>query len=380
MDIPKYRTKGEKMIIKVEQAVTLIKKEAELRNIVLFGSGSGAQKVKSFCDQIGIKIAYAIDNNSDNHYFNKILQLEIRSPEIIIKESKKIYILVASTYYSEISKQLSSYGLKETVDFIDFIHFSNITPSSSYGFFGNYNSYAEALEQCTGYENPIIIEKIEHYTNQNIRSNNDLLDTRSQQLLASFSYIQAQSSQKKYRVLDFGGALGAHYYTFKKLLPPTLEFEWIVFETPAMSTKGNKDFSNSELSFVTKSDFEEGNITGSFDFIISSSFIQHTDDPLAYFNIIRSFNSPFLLLNRLPFINESEDILSIQYVEPSIYEASYPAWFLAEHKWYTYIQEQHDILLRWTVPEDEVYLDNKHKVIGQGMLVQLKDDQAGGKV
>lgn len=368
------------MIIKVEQAVALVKKEAETRSIVLFGSGSGAQKVKSFCDQIGIKISYAIDNNSDSHHFNTALNIQVMSPDTIIKESKKVYVLVASTYYSEISKQLSSYSLKETEDFLDFIHFSNVTPSSSYGFFGNYNSYAEALEQCTGYENPSIIEKIEYYTNQNIRNDNHMLDTRSQQLLASFSYIQAQSSQKKYRVLDFGGALGAHYYTFKKLLPPTVEFEWIVFETPAMSAKGNADFSNSELSFVTKTDFEEGNITGFFDFIISSSFIQHTDDPLAYFNIIRSFNSPFLLLNRVPLIDKEEDILSIQYVEPSIYNASYPAWFLSEHKWYTYIQEQHDILLHWTVPEDEVYLENKIKVIGQGMLVKLKDDLLGGIV
>lgn len=358
------------MIIKIQQAIELVKAKAQHRSIVIFGTGSGAQKVKAFCDHCGIKIDYAVDNNEHSQQFNESLELDVKSPAILEQLYGRIYVLLASTYYREISAQLQAYGLEETEDFSDFIHFSNLTPDGRYGFFGNYSSYEEALEQCTGYENPAIVEKITHSTETLIRSPKPDLDSRSQQLLASFAHIQAALPKSEYRVLDFGGALGAHYHTFKAHLPPTLRFKWFVFETPPMSVAGKKHFANEELDFITKSELEQYIAQGNFDFIIASSFIQHTEEPEAYWDIIKRFNAPYVLMNRLPLIDKEADILSIQYVEPTIYDASYPAWFLAEHKWLELMQQEHHMLLRWTIPEDEVYLDNKHKVIGQGILLK----------
>lgn len=360
------------MIIKIQQIIELVKSKAEQRTVVMFGTGSGAQKVKSVCDHCGIKIDYAVDNNEHSQRFNESLNMEVKSPVVLNHRHGNVYVLVSSTYYREIRTQLQSFGLEETEDFIDFIHFSNLAPDGQYGFFGNYASYEEALEHCTGYENPIIIEKIKQYTIAHIEQSKHRLDSRSQQLLASFAHIQAAIPKDEYRILDFGGALGAHYYTFKAFLPPTIRLKWVVLETPPMSAAGTKNFANDELSFITQSDLEYIAAQDSFDFIIASSFIQHTENPEAYFDVIKSFNTPFILMNRLPLIEQATDILSIQYVEPAIYDASYPAWFLAEKKWLDLIQQEHDILFRWSIPEDEAYLDHKHKVVGQGMLLKAK--------
>ncbi|WP_322906514.1 methyltransferase, TIGR04325 family [Paenibacillus campi] len=360
------------MIIKIKNAVELVKDKARYRDIVIFGSGSGAQHVKSFCDHFGIRIDYAVDNNEHSQKFNESLNLEVKSPAILNHARKNVYVLISSMYYREISEQLQSFDLKEIEDFSDFIHFSNLDPKGRYGFFGNYASYEEALKQSTGYENPIIIEKIKQYTITHIKNLETRLDTRSQQLLTSFAHIQATMPKNEYRILDFGGGMGVHYYTLKAFLPPTVRFQWVVFETPSMSAAGKENFANDELSFINKSELEYAAASGEFDFIIASSFVQHTDDPETYFNIIKSFNTLFILMNRLQLIEQEKDILSVQYVDPTIYDASYPAWFLAENKWLNLMQQEHDILFRWSIPEDEAYLDHKHKVIGQGMLLKAK--------
>lgn len=86
------------------------------KRIIIFGSGSSCSYlIKRF----PIDIAYLVDNNSakwKTEFEGKVIE----NPTRILEEKKKdFHVFVASVYYSEISQQLTQWGLEEGVDFSD---------------------------------------------------------------------------------------------------------------------------------------------------------------------------------------------------------------------------------------------------------------------
>ncbi|MBZ4645377.1 MAG: methyltransferase type 11 [Clostridia bacterium] len=94
------------------------------RKLVIFGSGSASQAI---CMRINPKnIAYFVDNDSMKHD-QLFMGCKIYSPDILYNEDKsKVFILVASMYFNEISQQLEHMGFMRGEQFQNSVLLENI--------------------------------------------------------------------------------------------------------------------------------------------------------------------------------------------------------------------------------------------------------------
>ncbi|TCT14029.1 CDP-glycerol glycerophosphotransferase (TagB/SpsB family) [Natranaerovirga pectinivora] len=91
-----------------------------MKRIIVFGTGSSAEKLLSSLDYSQVQISFFVDNNEKNQYM-KFRGYDIFHPKEIIK-AKYDYIIIASQYSVEIMQQLLNYN----------ISFNKIIPSDSY--------------------------------------------------------------------------------------------------------------------------------------------------------------------------------------------------------------------------------------------------------
>lgn len=86
------------------------------KKLIIFGAGSLGQKSLDF---IPYEVAYLVDNSS-KIWGETFKQKEIKNPAVLIDEKlEEICILVMSSFYSEISKQLSDLGFTENKHFFN---------------------------------------------------------------------------------------------------------------------------------------------------------------------------------------------------------------------------------------------------------------------
>ena len=82
---------------------------------ILFGSGSGAEKVIKYNKKNFISF---ICDNDKSKWGQNLYGFEIKDPNILLDfEKNKLKIMVASTFYEEIKKQLEGFGFIENVHF-----------------------------------------------------------------------------------------------------------------------------------------------------------------------------------------------------------------------------------------------------------------------
>lgn len=97
-----------------QTALTHFFRRINNNKIVVFGTGSGSMKVYEY---IPLAIAYFVDNNSEK-WGCDFFGAQVRNPLQLQQEAKeKLTIIVASQYYSEISKQLIALGFEENIHF-----------------------------------------------------------------------------------------------------------------------------------------------------------------------------------------------------------------------------------------------------------------------
>lgn len=82
------------------------------KKIVLFGTSAKALEFKEVLDDLKLEIAFCVDNDSTkwNKEFNGRL---IKSPSELTQHSTDYFVIIASQYVKDISKQISEYGFKK---------------------------------------------------------------------------------------------------------------------------------------------------------------------------------------------------------------------------------------------------------------------------
>jgi len=85
---------------------------AQDKPIGIWGTGSAALKTASILQKLGFQISCFIDNNSEK-WGTTFEQLTVISP----KESLSTYIVIGSSYYMDIKRQLDTFGLSEQEDY-----------------------------------------------------------------------------------------------------------------------------------------------------------------------------------------------------------------------------------------------------------------------
>lgn len=171
---------------------------------------------------------------------------------------------------------------------------------------------------------------------------------------------------ERVRILDFGGALGSHYFDAKRLYRDAFGFEWVVSETNTMADAGNEHFANEELRFVA--DWREAKDLEPSVVLVRGA-LQYIEDPIETLRGLLSYGPGHIVLDVLPLIPGERDRLTIQRLRSR--PGAYPCWFFSERLWLEILEEEYAVRLRWELRGNHEKLDGT-KVRFQGLLLQKK--------
>jgi putative methyltransferase (TIGR04325 family) len=220
-------------------------------------------------------------------------------------------------------------------------------PFRRYGWFGDYSSWDEAQRHCVGYDNAIILEKVKNallkVKNGEAAFERDsvLFDSPEYEwpILSWLTWVAALN-HGRLNVLDFGGSLGSTYFQNRQFLKNIPDIKWNVVEQPHFVEEGRRTFQDEQLRFYYTVDecLKENKV----DIALLSSVLPYIPEPYKQLEVFSQIE--FIILDKTPLIATDRDRLTVQKVPPSIYQASYPAWFFSEQKFYNFATRHHEIV------------------------------------
>lgn len=215
---------------------------------------------------------------------------------------------------------------------------------SRYGWHGNFKSWEEAKKRTTGYDIPLIVEKVRKALLK-VKKGESVYE-RDSVLFDEIEYswpvlsgllLAAALDKGKLSVLDFGGSLGSSYFQNKKFLRQFSFVSWNIVEQPHFVDVGKKYFEDEVLHFYY--DIEECVRNQKPNILLLSSVLQYIEKPYEMLERLLSFKFPFVIVDRTSFHTKPRDRITIQKVPPWIYEASYPCWLFDEGRFVSFFQD-----------------------------------------
>jgi len=205
---------------------------------------------------------------------------------------------------------------------------------SKYGWFGDYKTWEEAKKDSSGYDSDEIITKVK---NSLLKvKNGDAKYERDSVLFDKIQYspiilagLLLSKKNNSLFILDFGGSLGSTYFQNKKFLDKIKDVKYSIVEQKNFVETGKKYFQDNQLKFYENIDecLKKENPNT----IILSSVLQYLEEPYKFLKSILNKKFEIIVIDRTPFI-QNKDRITIQKVNPKIYNASYPCWFFNEEK------------------------------------------------
>ncbi|MGE0088147.1 MAG: TIGR04325 family methyltransferase [Bacteroidales bacterium] len=217
-----------------------------------------------------------------------------------------------------------------------------------YGWYGNYSSWQEASSHATGYDSQMILEKVISATKRvkggkSAYEKDSVLFQKtdySYPVLTSLLWITAQNKGRLH-VLDFGGSLGSTYFQNKKFLNELPEIKWCIVEQSGFVKAGKDYFEDDKLKFYYSID--QCTELNEIDVILFSSVLQYIEKPYEILDEIKKTKIQYVIIDRTAFI-DGNDRITVQKVNPNIYEASYPCWFFNKEKFIHYMKSDFEIM------------------------------------
>ena len=247
---------------------------------------------------------------------------------------------------------------------------------SPYGWFGNYKSWQEARNETIGYDNNMILEKVKTATlkvknGEAVYERDSVIFDKIQYswpLLSALMWIAAKN-KGNLSVIDFGGSLGSTYFQNRKFLDGLQEVRWSIIEQKDFVECGSSDISDTRLRFF-QSVSDAIHAQGVPDLLLISCTLQYLESPYQSLEEILNYKIPHLVIDNTPYNYQPNDRITIQKIHPSIYDATYPCWFLDYASVKSTIGKKYTILEEY-MNELYIYLDG-HKVQYRGILASLK--------
>lgn len=214
---------------------------------------------------------------------------------------------------------------------------SSLWKPHSYGWFGDYSSWEEASTHVTGYETQEILEKalaaeLRVHRGAAAFERDTVafaLPDHSWPTLAALMYCAAASGGNL-RVVDFGGGLGSTWSQYRDLWLALPEVRWCIVELPSYVKMGKDLLQDNNLSFHDT--IEEAQSHSHASVFFSSSVLQYLCKPYEFLADVAARDFEFICLDRIGCSLDGRDRLTVQRVDPVIYDASYPCWFLSQER------------------------------------------------
>lgn len=239
-------------------------------------------------------------------------------------------------------------------------------------FEGDYASWKEALKVSKGeYSLPNIMQKTLDSTLK--VKNGEAVFERDSFIFDKIQYSYpllsclfkvAVENNNELKVLDFGGALGSHYFQNKEFLKPVKIKSWTVVEQSHYVEVGNEKIADEILTFKNSIDeVDNANV------LILSSVLQYLENPYDWIDNFVKKSVEYILIDRTSFSKEKRNRLTLQNIPPQIYDSQFPVWFLNEEEFLDKFKEKYDLILDF-----DSTIDNCKEIPSyfKGFLFKLK--------
>jgi putative methyltransferase (TIGR04325 family) len=221
---------------------------------------------------------------------------------------------------------------------------------------GDYDSWAEALADSTGYDAEIILErtraallKVKNHEAVYERDSVLFEDVQySWPLLAGLMWVAARSGGRL-NVLDFGGSLGTTYFQNRSFLSGLRQVRWNIVEQARHVETGKQWFENDQLRFYAR--IEECLAETEPQVIVLSSVLQYLSDPYDKLNELLNSGCDHIIIDRTPFWDGPTDRLCLQHVPAEIYPASYPSWVFSRRRFASHLTRRWNIICEFRDPD-----------------------------
>lgn len=204
-------------------------------------------------------------------------------------------------------------------------------------FIGSYATWAAALQEATGYDAAIILEKtrtalLKVKNGEAVYERDSVLFDKIHHAFPVLAGLlrSALAHEGRLCVVDFGGALGSSYFQCRGFLEVVRRLEWLVIEQPAHVTCGQENFASEQLRFLPT--IEECLLSHEPTTLLLSSVLQYVPSPYALLKSLLQHRIKHVIIDRTAFLQSDRERLTVQHVPSSIYPASYPAWFFSENQ------------------------------------------------
>lgn len=145
-------------------------------------------------------------------------------------------------------------------------------------------------------------------------------------------------------VLDYGGALGSTYRQCRAHLPEVSDMTWRIVEQSQLVATGRRDFKHMDVVF--EESLESCLQHGIPDIAILSSVLQYLKDPYDLLRRLSRVPVEYLVVDRHP-CSLTKELITVQVVPRSLYEASYPSWLFDADKFASALGEDYELLAEW---------------------------------
>ena len=204
----------------------------------------------------------------------------------------------------------------------------------------------------------------------------DLADAKNLRLLGLLCGlgILSHTGKMPLRVLDFGGAMGNHYFKIRPFLNPKFRLDWKVLDLPRTVQFARRHFQSRELSF--SSSLSKCGINRPL-FILASGSIHYTSNPLHILQRLQGIAPSWIILDRMPFSPENRSRILLQTVPANVYQAAYPMHLLQKTDVLKIFDHPDwNLQLQWK-DEDESILVDGCRIEYQGLAFRKKTRRAG---
>jgi len=239
--------------------------------------------------------------------------------------------------------------------------------SFKYGWKGDYRTYEEAKEKCTGYDEGHILQRIIDTTakvknGEAVYERDGILydDISVNFHLLSVLLLVAGRNNNKLTIIDFGGSLGTSYYQNISYLSHLTNLNWCIIEQPKFVEVGKKAFENEHIQFYHSLEecfarHPEPNL------LLISNALQYIDRPYELLEKIQLFRIPYLMVDLIAYNDKNRDRITIQHVPPVFYgiDASYPCTFFDRAKLESQLANNYNKVFDFIAEHEKYYIQLK---------------------
>jgi len=213
-------------------------------------------------------------------------------------------------------------------------------------FVGDYESWAAAAREGTGYDAPNILTQVTAAARK-VRDGEAAFERDGVVFqepdyrwpLVACLLREAMKHDGRLRVLDFGGALGSSYFQHRSVLRGVTELHWGVVEQPMFVEAGRREFTSETLSFHAT----VGEAVNAFqpNVLLFSGVLGWIESPHAILAEAVALRLSAIIVDRTAVTGSERDVIKLQHVPASICRASYPCWFLSQRRFLSHFAEDY---------------------------------------